>query len=171
MKGKKSWRLSKTLKRHIEVRPIENHDVKYAWAAYKQGKMTDLPLPTGMDAASFKTEFETFVLTRAHAAWTILAQTKQGFIPAGMVLGQWGPSFMFISAIEWFPWATCRNIVEGTVYFFNTLRKQLPAVGFANKEHKPLYEACCMHGIMERIGTSHIMGERMTVFETRTKDK
>jgi hypothetical protein len=171
MKGKKGWRLSRTLKRRIEVRPIENYDVKYAWAAYKQGKLNDLPLPGGMDAASFKAEFEKFVLTNTHAAWTILSQTKQGFIPTGMVLGQWGPSFMFISAIEWFPWASCRNIIEGTVYFFNSLRKQFPVFGFANEEHKPLYETCCAHGIMYRVGSSHSLGEKMTVFEVRTNNK
>ncbi len=167
MRGRKKWRLSKTLSRRVEVRPIENDDVKYAWAAYKQGKLPWLDIPKDLDAASFKAEFEQFVLTRAHAAWTVSTDTKKGFIPAGIALGQWGPSFMFISAIEWFPWATCRNIVEGTVYFFDNLRKQFPVMGLANDQHKPLYEACMMHGIIHRIGTSHSMGEKMTLFETR----
>lgn len=167
MKGKKKWRLSRTLSRHVEVRPIENGDVKYAWAAYKQGKLSELPIPKGLDAASFKTEFEKFVLTNVHAAWVILTQTKNGFIPVGMVLGQWMLSFVLISDIEWFPWATCRNIVEGTVYFFNNLRKQFPVMGFANDEHRPLYEACAMHGIMHRVGTSFGTGEKLTLFECR----
>lgn len=171
MKGKKTWRLKRTLSRHVEVRPIENEDVKYVWAAYKKGKLSGLPLQADLDAASFKNEFEKFVLSNAHAAWIIKLQTRQGLVPAGLVLGQWGPSFMFITDIEWFPWATCRNIVEGTVYFFNELRKQFPVLGFSNDEHRPLYEACAMHGIMHRIGTSFGLGEKMTVWEVRTNKK
>ena len=168
MKGKKKWRLSKTLSRRIEVRPIENHDVKYAWATYKQGKLTEMGLPPDLSATDFKTEFEKFVLTKSHAAWTVSAETTQGFMPIGLALGQWGPAFMIVSAIKWFPWATCRNIVEGTVSLFSRMRNEkFPAIGFANDEHRPLYEACCMHGIMQRIGTSHSLGEKMTVFEVR----
>lgn len=169
MTGKKKWRLSKTLSRRVEIRPIENEDVKYAWAAYKQGKFTEVGLPSGLGASEFKVEFEKFVLANAHAAWTVLAETKKGFMPIGLALGQWGPAFMIIGNIEWFPWASRRNIVEGTVYLFNKLRKEFPVIGFAREEHKPLYEACLMHGIMHRIGTSHSLGTKMTVFEVRTQ--
>ncbi len=170
MRGKKKWRLSKTLSRRVEIRPIENDDVKYAWAAYKQGKLSDMGFSENLDAQTFKTTFEGFVLTHAHAAWTVSAETKKGFMPIGLALGQWGPAFMIVTAIKWFPWATRRNIVEGTVSLFNGMRKEkFPAIGFANEEHKPLYEACCMHGIMHRIGTSHSLGEKYTVFEVRTQ--
>jgi hypothetical protein len=169
MKGRKKWRLSKTLSRRTEVRPIENDDVKYAWAAYKQGELAELKLPDNLNAVDFKFEFEKFVLQHAHAAWTVITETQKGFIPTGFVLGQWGPAFMIIGSIIWFPWASCRNIIEGTVFLLNRLRKEFPVLGFASDEHKPLYEACCMHGIMHRIGTSHSLGEKMTVFEVRTQ--
>ena len=170
MTGKKNWRLSKTLRRRTEFRPIENGDVKYAWAAYKQGKLPQLDFPEDLSAPDFKTAFEAFVLTRTHAAWTILAETAKGFLPVGIILGHWGPdrAFMILSGIAWYPWASRRNIIEGTVNFSNIMRKQLPVIGFANDEHRPLYEACCMHGIMRRIGTSHVLGKKLTIFEGRT---
>lgn len=168
MRGRKNWRLSKTLSRRVEIRPIENDDVKYVWAAYKKGKFSEL-FQRDLSPAEFKFEFEKFVLANVHAALTILADTKVGFMPIGIALGQWGPAFLIMSDIEWFPWASCRNTLEGTVALFNRLRKQTPVFGFVKEEHKPIYEVCLMHGIMRRIGTSHSLGTRMTLFEVRTE--
>jgi len=169
MKGKKKWRLTKTLSRRIEVRPIENEDLKYAWAAYKMRGLAEIGMPAGLAADQFKREFESFILSRTHAAWTTLGETKKGFLPIGFGLGNWGPAerFIIMSAVIWLPWASCRNVLEGTIGFFNVMRKQLPIIVFTHEQHKPLYEICCMHGIMHRIGTSHSMGEKMAVFEAR----
>jgi hypothetical protein len=162
MKGKKNWRLSKTLSRSIIVRPIEDVDVKYVWAAYKKDGLAQFPFPKDLDAPTFKSAFEHFVLSSAHAAWSIMANGRV----IGLAMGQFVGPLMIITAINWFPWASRRNIVEGTVHLFNSIRKQFPVIGMANDEHRPLYEACCMHGIMKRVGTSHSMG-KMTVFECR----
>lgn len=166
--NKKTWRLSKTLSRRIEIRPIEQEDVKYAWAAYKAGAL-DMGFSESLDARGFKDAFEQYVLMNARAAWTIIAETKNGFIPVGFVLGDWAPqnAFMIIIGISWFPWATRRNIVEGTVAFFNRVRKEMGVMGFAEHKHKKLYEACCMHGIMRRIGTSNLSGRPVAVYEGR----
>lgn len=172
MKGKKTWRLSKTLKRRIESRPIEQSDVRYSYAAYKKGVLKPLGIPFedgGMDADEFKSAFETYVLTRSHAAWVISTETKNGFLPTGLAFGGWAPmeAYMVIIGMVWFPWARPRNIVEGTVGFFNSVRKQLNWMGFASGEHKKLYETCCMHGIMRRIGTSEMTDAPSAVYEGR----
>lgn len=163
---KKTWRLSKTLARRTEVRPIENEDVKFAWAAYKNGALDAMGLPQGLDAAGFKSEFERYVLTNTPATWTIITETKNGFIPSGFVFGQLG-AFLTIVGIAWCPWASKRNIIEGAVRFFNRIRREMPWIGFAADEHKAVYEVCMQHGIMSRIGTSHSLGKRMAVFEGR----
>jgi hypothetical protein len=170
MNGKKTWRLSKTLSRAIEVRPIEQEDVKYAWAAYCKGSLSEMGAPfdkQGLDASQFKEAFEAYVLTNTQAAWTVIAKTARGMMPVGFVFGGWAPmqAYMIIIGITWFPWATKRNIVEGTVQFFNRIRKELPWMGFASGEHKRLYEVCMKHGIMRRIGTSERGSERIAVFE------
>lgn len=163
----KRWRLSRTLKRRVEVRPIEQDDVKYAWAAYKKGSLEGMGFKSDLDAQQFKDAFEAYVLTQVHACWTVIAQTAKGFIPVGFVLGGWAPhqTFMFITAICWFPWASCRNIVEGTIQFFDKIRKQMKVMGFAAPEHKRLYEVCCMHGIMRRVGTTNLANVPAAVFE------
>src|SRR5882762_7745338 len=102
MIGKKTWRLSKTLDRKIEVRPIEQDDVKYAWAAYKKGDPGSMGPPfdkEGFDAPSFKSAFEAFVLTRSHAAWIVSGHTSKGFIPIGIVLGSWAPEQAYMIII------------------------------------------------------------------------
>ena len=102
-----TWRLSRTLARRVEVRPIENEDIRYAWAAYKKGSLGGMGAPfdeEGLDAKIFKDAFELYVLTQAHAAWTVSAQTKLGFMPVGLILGEWGPKqlYMTILGIVWF---------------------------------------------------------------------
>lgn len=169
MKGKKTWRLSKTLSRRVDIRPIENEDVGYAWAAYKKGGLSAMGFSGNLDAQTFKTAFESYVLGNAEAAWTIIAANKNGLVPIGFALGGWAPqqAFMTIIGITWFPWASKRNVIEGTVGFFNRIRKEMGWMGFALQEHKPLYEACCMHGIMRRVGTSNLSGKPIAVYEAR----
>lgn len=171
MKGKKKWRLSKTLSRHVDVRPIEDADVKYAWAAYRQGRFTEIGFSANLSPSEFKYAFERFVLENAHGAWTVLAQTSKNFMPIGITMGTWGPGqrFMVMAWTAWFPWASKRNIVEGTVAICNRLRHDFPLMCFANETDKKMYETCMMHGIVHRIGTSHSLGEKMTIFEARVQ--
>lgn len=168
MKGKKGWRLTKTLGRRVQINPIEDSDVKFAWAAYSKGGFSQMGFSEGMNPAEFKAAFESFVLANALSAWTVSAfvQKRGRVMPIGIVLGQSCVSMMVIAAVAWFPWASCRNVVEGTIGFFNAARKEMKVMGFATDDHKPLYEACCAHGIMRRIGTSHnLLGDRAAVFE------
>src|SRR4029077_18876592 len=50
------WRLHKTIKRGPDYRPIEDEDIRYAWACYKQSGMRGFP--EGLAADAFKLEFE-----------------------------------------------------------------------------------------------------------------
>lgn len=168
---KQKWRLSKTLARNVDFRPIEDEDIRFAYAAYKTGALEEMFEETDLDAAQFKQVFEDVVVNGFHAAWTVFADNKAGYSPIGLVFGRWHPStegVMVVSGIAWFPWASERNIIEGTVKFFNEVRKEMQMVGYARPEQKRLYEICLKHGIMRRIGTSHIMFDTpATVFETR----
>lgn len=161
------WRLSRTLRRDVEVRPIEQEDVRYAWGAYAKGALDGMGFVPGLDAPTFKRAFEAYVLTNTHAAWTIIAKSPKGRMPVGFVFGGWAPheTYMTIIGICWFPWASKRNILEGTVNFFDRLRKQMKWMGFAAPQHKRLYEVCCMHGIMRRVGTTNMTAPPCAVFE------
>lgn len=171
----RKWRLRRTLKRAIDYRPIELEDLKYAWAAYKQGKMSDIFDDASLSPEDFKSAFSKFVTERCHAAWTLFGQTRKGFIPVGLVLASWAPNapYLIVADISWMPWASNRNIVECTVGFFNGARKDFAFVGYAIPEHKRMYEVCMMHGIMRRVGTSYVAipGQACAVFETKSIEK
>ncbi len=177
--AKPNWRLKKTLSRRVEFRPIENEDVKYAWAAYKKGGLAPMAGPfaqEGMSADEFKSAFEAAILTRYHAAWTLFAESTKGFIPVGFVLAfhshpdpMMSP-FMIVGDIVWCPWATKRNMVESSVNFFNVIRHTIPMVDYAHGEtNKKFFEMLARHGIMRRIGTifNVVHGEATAMFETR----
>ncbi len=166
------WRLTRTLRRrNVGYRPIEDADIKYAWAAFKHGALADVGLPDAEIApAEFKSKFEQWVLEHCHAAWTLLAGK-----PIGLVLGGWAPSggYMIIGAFVFMPWASKRTIIEATVNFVSEIRKEYPFMGYALPHHKRLYEVVARHGVMRRVGTSQIAipGERCAVFETVTPEK
>lgn len=167
------WRLDtkQTVRRAIDYRPIELDDVKYAWAAYKQGALKEMGFQDGMSPEAFKVGFSDAILNNCHAAWTIFGHTKKGFIPVGLLLAVWGPgqTFLTVLGIAWMPWASKRNIVECTVGFFEGTRKEFSFMGYATHEHKKVYDVCRELGIMRRVGTSYtvIPGTALAVFETR----
>lgn len=167
------WRLRRTLKRRTEFRPIETDDIKYLWAAYKSGGLPDIE--PGKSPDEFRETIERGIVERCHAAWTLFADTKRGFIPVGIVLAAWAPNapYLIVTGISWMPWATRRNIVECTVAFFNKTRREFSFVGYATPEHKRMYEVCAMHGIMRRVGTSYVAipGKACAVFETRAPEQ
>lgn len=150
-------------------------DIKFLWATYRKGALTSMDArfsDASMTAEQFREAFDE-IAGRYSEAWTISADTKRGFMPVGMIFGALAPlsAYMIVAGILWFPWAGSRNVVEGTVAFFNAARNQMPMIGYATDEHKRLYEVCCMHGIMRRVGTSEVVfpGQSAAVYETRAK--
>lgn len=174
LKSDWKWRRDKTLKRVPSYRPIEDDDVKYAWAAYKKGALSTMgeAFSKDMSADEFRKLFEAFVISNHHAAWTLSAPTAKGKIPVGIVLAAWAPNapYMIVNGCCWFPWASKRNIIEASVCFLNGVRKEHPLMFYALPEHKRTYEVCCMHGVIRRSGTSFVAfpGKQAAVFETRT---
>ena len=165
------WRLKKTLKRSVEYRPIENDDVKYAWAAYKKGALAPMGFEgTDLTADEFKAAFEEVVITRCPATWTLFAPTSKGVMPVGIVFGAWAPNaqYIIVTGMCWFPWASKRNIVEAIVNFLNGVRREFMLVFYALPEHKRTYEVCAMHGVVRRVGTSYVAipGHASAVFES-----
>lgn len=167
------WRLSRTLKRKVNFRPIENEDIKYLWAAYKQGAFEFDK--RDMTAPEFKSAFEQAVVSQCHAVWVLFGPTRKGPIPVGMVFAVWAPTgpFLIVSGAVWMPWASKRNIVECMVGFLRKVRWEFPLQFYALPEHKRLYEVCAMHAVVRRVGTSYVAipGKTAAVFETRIPEK
>lgn len=166
-----NWRLSKTLKRRVEYRPIEQDDVKYVWAAYKKGAMAPVFTGTELSADEFKAELQHYIMTQTDAVWIISANNKRGITPIGIVFACWSPPagpHLIVTGMCWFPWATKRNVIESIVGFLNGVRKEFKLQFYAYPEHKRTYEVCAMHGVVRRVGTSYVTGKPAALFETRT---
>lgn len=169
---KPHWKLSKTQERRLEFRPIEDEDVRYAWAAYKVGALKSA-FDEGLSAEDFKVAFVELILSRYDAAWVLFAETRKGFIPAGLALGFWPHAavshFLIFNNFVWFPWATPRNRIESAVNFFSRMRHDLAMVGFARPQDRDFCTAMAKHGLLRRVGTSMNVfpGEPAAVWETR----
>lgn len=167
------WRLSRTLRRPLDVRPISESDLKYLWASYKKGSLKSLRGAFATDDLTpdkFKDALADLALAVTEI-WTISAHVGDERRPIGIVLGSAAPSVPFwtIVGVVWMPWATKRNIIEGCVGFFDRMRRQVALMGVAAGDHKRLYEVCCMHSVLRRVGTSMvaIQGESAAMYETR----
>jgi hypothetical protein len=173
--------LKKTLARPVDFRPIEATDVRYLFAAYKDGALASMGAAfaqAGMSAAEFKQAFEAEVVERYAGAWTLFAMTRKGFIPVGCVLGFYShpdprlSPFMIVGDMLWFPWASARNRLEAAVNFFKVIRLTIPMVEYADDRAKPFFEVLARHGIVRRVGTMlSVYPDRQTaVFETTRKE-
>lgn len=171
VKKTKKWTLKQTLKRKMRVRPLERQDTKYMWAAYKKGLLKEIINDDNLTSGEFQETFEP-VISLFDAAWVVECKVGGQMIPCALYVGTWHPyleDVMFIALNTWFPWASKRNVIEGSVKFFNDMRKKIAFMGYASKEHKRLYEIISQHGIMRRIGTTHNVydGQPAALFETR----
>jgi hypothetical protein len=168
----KKWRISKVLARQQGYRPIEDEDVRYAFAAYRVGGLT--AFPEGLDAETFKVEFKKLILSRYDAAWVLFAETKKGFWPVGLATGFWPhpavETFLIFNNFVWFPWASPRNKIEAATNFFDKARYDVPMIGFAGERDKEFFALIAKLGVLRRVGTvAGIFGdEPSSVWQTRT---
>lgn len=175
-KPKPCWRLTKTLSRRPNFRPIKDSDISYAWAAYRAGDTFRDVFPAELTAPEFKQAFGELVNGRYDAAWVLFAETSKGFLPVGLALGFWphrvARPFMVLDAMVWFPWASPRNRIEATTKFVNEVRHEVPLLAFARERDKRYLEMLARHGVARRIGTSMnvFAGETASVWET-TRDQ
>jgi hypothetical protein len=162
------------MRRKVSYRPIEAEDVRYLYAAYKQGGLASMGegfAGGNMGADEFKTAFHASVMSGCHAAWVLFAPTRKGSIPVGIVLAEFARSqtSMDVLIAIWLPWASNRNILEAAVYFLDRIRREIPMMIYCLPEHRRLYDICCAHAVIRRVGTSYsaIPGKAAAVFETR----
>lgn len=176
-KPRPKWRLKNTLRRKPHFRPLEMDDVRFVWAAYKQGALASMgeDFEAGdMDPKEFAVRFHQEIFDNYAGSWAVFPSKKEK--PCGLILGFYShpeprlSPFMIVGDIIWFPWATPRNRIECAVKFFSEIRKTIPMVEYANEKARPFFEMMAKHGIIRRVGTMHNVykEEKTTVFETRT---
>ena len=166
------WRLKKTLERKVEVNPVELDDLAHAWAAYKVGQWPFFE--PGLDAEGFRSAFATLAVNAYNGMWVIKMDTKRGFVPVAYAFGWWfhpnTEDVMILDRFAWMPWVTPRQMITALVGFVTRVRKDLKMFSFCPPNEKKIMEIVAKHGVIRRVGTSHILygdGEPATMWETR----
>lgn len=168
------WSKRKTLSRNTSFRPIEIDDLKYAFAAYRSGEFRNL-VPEGLSADEFKDQFGGLIAFGFDEAWTMIADTRRGLVPAGFAVGFYphpgAEKFLILDSLIWLPWATPRNRLECAVRLFS--RNDIPMIGFVRAKDKKFCETIAKHGLFRRVGTSmNVFGdEPAAIWETKANGK
>lgn len=145
-KRRPKYRLYRTLGRKVSFRDFKDEDIKYLWAAEKFNGHE-------VDPEEFKESIREHFLSNYDYAWIVEATTKSGFRPIGVIFGLHCGTFLMLGDMTWFPWASKRNIIEGTTSFINKMRKEYLLLMYTNIEDKKFAEHIARHGILKRVGT------------------
>lgn len=155
----KKCRLSRTLKRFVEYRPMDDEHMRYVYAAYKKGALDELLEPFteyDMTPPEFREAFLEHAVMYYDDMWVFYANSLRGeYEPVGFV----GTSRtkvrqpVFIVNAIWFPWASARNRIESMVNWLNDRRREDIVTEYAQMKDKKFFEHICRHGIMRRVGT------------------
>lgn len=137
------------LKRGARVRPLGSADMAWLWAAYQMGGYKEI-LPTGLGDDAF-TDTVLDLIEQMDMAWIIDAPNAKGMQPVGLVLGRFFSGGRALEPhVDWFPWATARNKLEGAAQFLRQVSRQYKIFLFIREEELPFYERVCKYRVMTR---------------------
>lgn len=164
-KSHPKYRLRTTLKRKPTFHELNEGDIKYLWAAYKLGTFGTVK---DITPDEFKADLA-YHLGHFDIAFSLVADTKKGRIPVGVVGGRFNGPLLFLGSMTWFPWTSKRNIYESVVNTLNELRKKYIILFHSNMDDKDFYVNVARHGIIRRVGTVHDVYANgpAALFETR----
>lgn len=150
--------------RKVEVGTLAIDQMPYLWAAYRMGIWQD----TFKDGLS-KDEFTLIVadLSETTNLLTIVAPNKNKRIPVGIIIA--GEGVRYIEPhVDWFPWATDRNKLEGIIRGILTLREVKPLLIWSEEKDKDFYAHVSRYGILRRVGTFN-GDKKYSLFQSKEK--
>lgn len=120
------------------------NDFRWLWAAYKKGGMDGIPPDLDMDQ---------FIA----AAYGHLEKFTEQFIvetdrPIGVIVTL-TDGYKFEPHAIWFPWASPRNKLEGSLKFLGTERKDRLGIIYMDIEEKRFLVQLTRYGVLRRVGT------------------
>jgi len=127
------------LKRKPRVRQTQDSDLRYLWAAYRLGFWAD-----DVDAELSKEAFQEKVietLARADYDWIVEARQNDNMRPVGVILAHALPDGRRIEPhVDWFPWATPRNKLEGLAAFLREVSKRFKILVYVEEREQNFWE-------------------------------
>lgn len=146
----RKYRLSRLFKnRKIAVEPTTEQDFKWLWAAYKKGAFSNTIQPD-LDRDSF-VEFVIAASEIVSGLYTVF----NGDMAIGLIsvaAKRFGDADYGEPHIDWFPWATKRNKIEGLAKFILTYRNEYPIFIQSGEETLKFVTHIAKYGILRRVG-------------------
>lgn len=141
------------------------------WAAYRLGAFS-----RAIDRDLSKQEFtEVFLQLMGiwDHEWVLHAPNDQSpdgeIIPVGIMIG-YGKDKIIEPHVEWFPWASDRNKLEGMLAFFSEVSKEYKLFAYILPENQNFFVRLCRYGVLTsgcKILDYFGKGEHVYFFYTR----
>jgi hypothetical protein len=127
------------LKRKPRIRQTQDSDLRYLWAAYRLGFWAD-----AIDAELSQKAFEQKVyetLGMADYDWIVDARQGDNIRPVGLILAHALPDGRRIEPhVDWFPWATPRNKLEGLAAYLRDVGKRFKILVYVEQAEQNFWE-------------------------------
>lgn len=152
--------------RKVEISSLTIDQMPYLWAAYRMGVWKD----TFKDDLT-KDEFTLAVsdLSEMTNILAIIAPNGGKQTPVGVIIA--GEGVRYIEPhVDWFPWATDRNKLEGIIRGILTLREIKPLFIWCDERDIDFYAHVSKYGILRRVGTFN-GDKKYSIFQSKEKKK
>jgi len=149
--------LSRLLTRKISLVPIDIDHMPYLWAAYRMGVWEDFIKPD-----LNKDKFTNTVAGFSELSELMIVVTDK---PIGLVSIRQDARALEIH-VDWFPWATSRNKIEGTARSILDLRGIKTLLIWSKWETNPFFTYIAKYGIIRRVGTFN-GDEKYALFQSK----
>lgn len=121
--------------------------MRFLWAAYRMGLWHDI-LDAELSREGFHDKLID-ILSLGDFDWIIHAPQDGGVRPVGIVIAQGMRDGRRIEPhVDWFPWATPRNKLEGIAAFLLNLSKRFKIVVYAHERDRNFWERLKAYGLV-----------------------
>lgn len=131
------------------MRDVTEADIRWLWAAYKMGTYKEI-LPEHMNDDMF-TETVLDVIESSDLAFMIDGPGEDGIRPIGIVLARiFAKGNAIEPHVDWFPWATGRNKMEGSATFLRQVKRQFKIFLFIDQPNLKFWERICQYRLLTK---------------------
>lgn len=123
--------------------------MRWLWAAYQMDTWADL-FAVNLTKDAF-TEKVLEMLGAVDFDWIIDAKSENGMRPVGIVLGNFRAAGRGVEPhVEWFPWATPRNKLEGSATFLYEVGKRYKSFIYSTEDNTVFWDRVCLYRVLKR---------------------
>ena len=148
--------------RNVSIEPVSMDQMKYIWAAYRMGLWND---DFGKDLSKEDITLLIAKIAETRHVVMITAPNQGKEMPVALLIVR-EDNKILEPHLDWFPWATERNKIEGTIKLIIELRKIKPVWIWSKEETKEFFTYIAKYGVIRRVGTFY-GDEQYSIFQSK----